>query len=522
MAITNSPRIVTNGLVMYYDMSNTQKSWRGYPTTNQFTLPTAAVNGFGVQSSTFTRVYTGNFGGYEIKPTDYVWQYNISGGDCPYHGWDIPTTAGTVVTFSFDYYVSPTTVGYPSTNYLANIENVGIGASASTGDPTPATIGVWKRAYLNVTATTTGNARCLMYPGGCGGTLASGTGFILYRNPQVEFNSPGNLPSPFVAGSRSTSGAILDLTGNNTITTTSLTYAADNTFSFNGTTNELHPTINHSYLSSSALEVIFRSTSHGSGYKTIFGYSHNNGYSRPTIGSLYLENNTLSASVITASQVYRTATVAENINTNTYYHVVLNKNTTTGVLDIYVNGVLSGTQTFDAATYGQWTVAGSFIGSNLLDIGKSTNTNSAQGWSTDFFNGVIPIARVYNRVLSAGEVTQNFNALRGRYSNPVYTFNVGNIGSSFYTFTGQVTGNNPNIAVASGSTLVFNVNAPGHPFWIKTTPTTGASGGVTVGSTTNQGASNGTVTWDTSGVPAGTYYYICQFHSGMVGTINIG
>jgi len=68
---------------------------------------------------------------------------------------------------------------------------------------------------------------------------------------------------------------------------------------------------------------------------------------------------------------------------------------------------------------------------------------------------------------------------------------------------------------------VFNVNAPGHPFYVKTSPTTGTGNQVTTGTISGQGATNGTVTWNTTGVTAGTYYYICQFHGGMVGQIVI-
>lgn len=108
------------------------------------------------------------------------------------------------------------------------------------------------------------------------------------------------------------------------------------------------------------------------------------------------------------------------------------------------------------------------------------------------------------------------------YSNAVsYTYTVTNSGSSAYTFSGSATGNNPTLNVKQGDTLTFNVNAAGHPLWIKTTNTTGTSGGVTTGTITNNGTQSGTVTWNTSGVAPGTYYYICQFHGLMVGTINV-
>lgn len=108
-----------------------------------------------------------------------------------------------------------------------------------------------------------------------------------------------------------------------------------------------------------------------------------------------------------------------------------------------------------------------------------------------------------------------------------YTFTVGNAGASDYTFTGSDSLNtftnstDPTINCLAGDTLVFNVNALGHPFFIKTAPTTGTGNQVTQGTVTNQGTQNGACTWDTTGVTPGTYYYICQFHSGMVGQIVI-
>lgn len=205
--------------------------------------------------------------------------------------------------------------------------------------------------------------------------------------------------------------------GNNTTLINGPTYNSANNGAlvFDGVDDYARPTVTHSYLNSSALEVIFNSTNHGTGYKTIFGYRHNGGYSLPTIGSIFLNGSTLSASVITASQVYRTATFGTNISTNTVYHVVLNKNTVSGSLQFFVNGVAGTAESFDAATYAQWPTAGSYIGANELDIAKSTNTNAGQGWSADYFAGRIYKLAVYNRILTQAEIQQNFDAMRGRY-----------------------------------------------------------------------------------------------------------
>jgi hypothetical protein len=72
----------------------------------------------------------------------------------------------------------------------------------------------------------------------------------------------------------------------------------------------------------------------------------------------------------------------------------------------YLNGVsyatLSKTQTNYSSTYYY------FLG-----------TGRVSGWTnfpeSPYFNGNIPIVKYYNRALSAAEVSQNFNALRGRY-----------------------------------------------------------------------------------------------------------
>ena len=73
------------------------------------------------------------------------------------------------------------------------------------------------------------------------------------------------------------------------------------------------------------------------------------------------------------------------------------------------------------------------------------------------------------------------------------------------------------ITINLGDTLTFNVSAQGHPFYLKTQASTGTGNQVT--GATNQGTQNGTVTWTPTS--AGTYYYICSLHGGMVGTITV-
>jgi len=84
---------------------------------------------------------------------------------------------------------------------------------------------------------------------------------------------------------------------------------------------------------------------------------------------------------------------------------------------------------------------------------------------------------------------------------------------------GSVSGNNATVTVSIGDTLNFVVNASGHPFYIKTAATTGTGNQVSTPAATNQGSQSGTVSWTPN--TTGTYYYICQYHGSMVGTITV-
>ena len=90
---------------------------------------------------------------------------------------------------------------------------------------------------------------------------------------------------------------------------------------------------------------------------------------------------------------------------------------------------------------------------------------------------------------------------------------------------GLVQGNDPTVTVQAGDTINFIVsNTFGHPFYIKTAFTGGSGNQVTTGTVTGtQGTQSGTLSWNTTGVSAGTYYYVCSPHAsfGMGGSIVI-
>ena len=97
-------------------------------------------------------------------------------------------------------------------------------------------------------------------------------------------------------------------------------------------------------------------------------------------------------------------------------------------------------------------------------------------------------------------------------------FNVTAPNASVYTIDGS---NNPTLALLRGFTYTFTVNvAASHPFWIKTSQTTGTGNAYTSG-ITNNGLTSGVLTFSVPYNAPSTLYYICQNHSAMTGTITI-
>ena len=103
-----------------------------------------------------------------------------------------------------------------------------------------------------------------------------------------------------------------------------------------------------------------------------------------------------------------------------------------------------------------------------------------------------------------------------------FVFNVTAQNSSDYIISvadsnNTQSGNDPILRVKEGDDLSFTVNAPGHPFYLKTVA--GVGTGNLIDGVGNNGADQGTVTWSVPIGSAGTYYYQCSLHSGMVGQI---
>ena len=125
-------------------------------------------------------------------------------------------------------------------------------------------------------------------------------------------------------------------------------------------------------------------------------------------------------------------------------------------------------------------------------------------------------SRIINNIVGTANTT---------LSTKTHIVNVNNNETTSYNIAGndrngRILGENNEINITKGDTLKMNVNAFTHPLFIKTNQSVGTANSITTDITGN-GADVGTIVWDTSNVTAGTYYYNCQNHETMRGTINV-
>jgi hypothetical protein len=210
-------------------------------------------------------------------------------------------------------------------------------------------------------------------------------------------------PSTFVNGTRSNTQALLDLTGKNTITATSLTYASDGTFSFNGTNNRIESPPNGILNTDGPITIIsiFKRNSGSTG--TLFRKKFGN----ESIYALLLGSTPIVQwwDTVNARQ---TVTSTAAINPNQIYHLTATIDPitpNTNVVKFYLNG----------SFIDSFTVANSIRRSSddVLYIGSGLNGNNTI--VTSPLDGSIYLTMLHKKVLTAEEVRRNFNALRGRY-----------------------------------------------------------------------------------------------------------
>ena len=379
MATSYSPSIVRSNLIMYYDMNNTQKSWLGAPTTNYYKY-SATFDDFQYSNRTIITDYLpdGTYSSCIINTFD-----QLSGAR-----FFIDFTANSNGLYTCSYWAKLVS-GSTIVNTTLNVKDFQTDVVRGTSGTITLTSS-WQR--ISATGTTAGATAGLRFE--INVNTSGATAKIQIYGGQVEqlsFASP-LVPTSGAIASRSTTQSIVDLTGNNTITATQLTYAANNTFSFNGGTDSAYIGNTMQIPNNSFTVSAWVNSSAVSGAQNIL--SMNGPYFMRITGST-VRFNVLAG----GAWLFQQGTTV--LSNNTWYYLTMVYDYAASTWTGYINNVLE----FSVAKSGTLGVT-SFYGY----IGYTP-----QGGEQAAFNGTIGTIQVYNRALSANEVTQNFNALRGRY-----------------------------------------------------------------------------------------------------------
>ena len=208
--------------------------------------------------------------------------------------------------------------------------------------------------------------------------------------------------------------------------------------------------------------------------------------------------------------------------TGTYYYICGNHGSMVGTIEVLPLPAAVADPTTQIHTSNIGTASAPGKNRYLLGTNVRKTTGLIDGWYGDTIKGYRNVAKPYNnRQIYPRKRTLH----RGQPGPLTYTLEVGNNSSSDYTFTGHdrnsayTAKTDPTLTFKKGDTIVLNVNASGHPLWIKDVQGTTQANAITGADITGNGAQSGTITWDTSNALIGTYYYNCEYHGGMTGMI---
>jgi Concanavalin A-like lectin/glucanases superfamily len=382
MSLNHSPAVVTNGLQFYYDAANNKNV-----TTGSNLLTSTDLSNLTYWGSSAGMTVTANAA---VAPDGTMTAYSVAlTGAVSCWGSTLTTaTIGTGQQFSSIYAKAfPTGTNYFTFNsYYAGDTEVNIDftltGNGTTSAPTQSIIkNVGNGWYL-----------CTIFTPA---RVNAGTnfGFRVWPAGRAILTGGTYFWSPTLKNS------FTDLVGNNTLTPNVLAYDSSNNggISFNGTSSYLIAPENSALNTQTpSVEVWVKTNSITQNGVWFVKGNINSQYSLFQEGGyiIWRQNNSTTITSLTAP--------VSNINTSQYAHIVATY--TSGARKIYINGVL---------------VASDTAAFTIPNAGNGVSIGVSGGYSLGspiyYYNGNIAIVKVYNKALSASDVSQNFNALRGRF-----------------------------------------------------------------------------------------------------------
>jgi len=390
-----NPALDSN-IIFSYDVGDTVNSYRGEPTVNYYgDIDTSAV----IRSPLIeynTSNWTANFPapplniGRVYKHTSGALSSTWSGNSYGYTLKNYTYPAGAIYTLSAWVYVSP--------DCNINQLNISIEGGGSWIDYNYQydlnNKGTWQRIWLEVNTLSgfAGNA-IPIYPQRWGVTDGSFTGFYAWGGVMLEAKDH---ITQYTVGTRSATQGLLPLINNPTINLSSVSFDSNAQIIWDGTDDTIsinsYPAIE--LVDNVSIEYVYMRLSTDPVLDVIANKYHNTGW------ELFCQTGATFALAGRNGDgtYYATSNPAYTIQNNQYYHLVAIKDGFSWRL--YVNGQLYSYLT--AGTIGTWSNTG------ILQIG---------GEGSGYYPHMkLPIFKIYNTVLSADQVKQNYNQYKTRFN----------------------------------------------------------------------------------------------------------
>ena len=393
------PKIVTDGLVLSYDVGDTKNSFLGAPTENKLFTVAGNTSPWTVGGINTDVTNTDEAGPIKGSST---WKFVKTGTSNQWNGWE-SSYGGIWTGASGDIW---TTSYWYKTTAPAGASNFGIGnfylgdwsrqynATILTDRNTIIADGTWRYNYTT-TRIDEAYTNAIIVDGPSWG-YSSAAGCLYINGLQWEKKS---YPTAFTTSTRSNTGGLINVSNpSSTLSLSNATFGADGSLSFNGSTSYVG--VSNNILSSNSPYTLLaflkpNGSNWGDNSMPLFntyyadlGFWHHfgldNGLAYRHYGSTSAAG-TLSSIGLVANVWQMTAVTWDGYN-----------------IELYKNATL---QSSAALTAGYTVNSGGRIG--MLN---------ARSVSSDYnWNGWIDIEMIYNRALSNNELIQIFNMQRNRF-----------------------------------------------------------------------------------------------------------
>jgi len=405
------PKLTNDNLVFGYDTGygldqhSSTRHYKGEPATNLITSGLPGYFGSGGET-----LYRSNYYGLNsdsgVFQRNFVNSPNVGNNAGLYKNFNTAALNSSTeyIQVSFDFYMITPYVrsgqaatglnGYlrvQSTN--GTFDNYGWDSRYSNGsgddwNNNSAYIGKWQKVslFVDVRDDTTPSAINAMYIYVDFATQGEGiyTNFIITEHTTLPTG-----PVFYTSGTRSDTASLIDLKKTTDIDVSNVSFDSTGQPTFDGTSDSILVGTVGNYSNTITVEAVFKTSSSASWKNILCGTSGDIIF---TVNGSKLNFGSQGNSPI-AHANYSTT----DVNDGEWHYGVATYDGSQ--VKIYVDGVLESTN----SRSGNQTPSSLRVGSN-------------NAGASEFFNGDIPLVKLYNRVLTAAEITNNYNAYKNRFN----------------------------------------------------------------------------------------------------------